>query len=30
MAVTLLINNVQYTADVEPDTAVLWVRDQAS
>jgi len=25
MVVTLLINNVQYTADVEPDTPLLWV-----
>jgi isoquinoline 1-oxidoreductase alpha subunit len=25
MAFTLLINNVQYTADVEPDTPLLWV-----
>ena len=25
MAFTLLINNIQYTADVEPDTPLLWV-----
>jgi isoquinoline 1-oxidoreductase alpha subunit len=25
MAVTLLVNNIQYTADVEPDTPLLWV-----
>jgi isoquinoline 1-oxidoreductase alpha subunit len=25
MAVTLLINNVQYTAEAEPDTPLLWV-----
>ena len=25
MAFTLLVNNIQYTADVEPDTPLLWV-----
>ncbi len=25
MAFTLLVNNIQYAVDVEPDTPLLWV-----